>query len=72
MDDTAFHAHMADLYQQQNRPAVVNTQDWKNRHRVSAKLEPETYSALMAYCRKHDLSINSALREILSQHLPNG
>ena len=72
MDDADFHAQMANLYEQQSRPSAVSAQDWKNRHRVSAKLEPETYSALMAYCRKHDLSINSALREILSQYLPNG
>ena len=71
MDDTTFHAHMANLYQEQSRPEVVNTQDWKNRHRVSAKLEPETYSALMAYCRENDLSVNSALRQILSQRFPN-
>ena len=70
MDDTAFHAHMADLYQQQSRPSAVSAQDWKNRYRVSAKLEPDTYTALLAYCKANDLSINSALREILSQRFP--
>ena len=71
MDDADFHAQMANLYEQQSRPSAVSAQDWKNRYRVSAKLEPETYSALVAYCKANDLSINSALREILSQRFPH-
>jgi hypothetical protein len=40
----------------------------KNRFRVSAKLDPDTYPALMAFCKERDLSVNSALRLILSDY----
>jgi hypothetical protein len=66
-----FHAQMANLYAQQRlkpepRPAGVEMQDWKNRHRISAKISPDAYADLMAYCRERGLSVNSALRQILS------
>lgn len=73
MDDSAYHAQMTEAYALQ-REAHVSPENWKNRFRVSAKLTAETYAALHAYCRKHELSINSALRQIISEHLnlPNG
>jgi hypothetical protein len=73
--DEAFHRRMAELYAQQAqpvnrefRPEGVDPSDWKNRHRISAKLSPDIYADLMAYCRKQGFSINSAIKVILTQH----
>ena len=60
MNDAAFHEYMRDEWARQAREEV------KNRFRVSAKLDPDTYPALMAFCKERDLSVNSALRLILS------
>lgn len=44
---------------------------WANRTRISAKLGPEHYKALLAYCREHDLSMNDALKRILQAYFKN-
>jgi hypothetical protein len=65
---------MAAMYAQQERlkpqprPSDVDVQAWKNRHLISAKLTPETYPALMQFCKERDLSVNSALRLILTDY----
>lgn len=52
----------------------LNTETFKNRYSVSAKLTSEAYAALYAYARAKDLSINRAIREILRTYftLKNG
>lgn len=40
----------------------------KNRYHISAKLTPETYAALYAYAKAKDLSLNSAIKEILKHY----
>lgn len=47
-------------------PAGFEKNDWKNRHRVSAKLRPENYRLFMAFCRDGGYSANSGLNQILS------
>lgn len=72
MDDNEFHAKMAELWREQHpddqRPADVSVQDWKNRYRISAKLPPGIYADLQRFCRDHDLSVNSALKSILAYY----
>ena len=47
-------------------PEGRDKNDWKNRHRVSAKLRPENYRAFMAFLRDHGYSANTGLNQILS------
>ena len=74
MDDTRFHAQMDELYRQQvlaatsDRNAYPDTESWKNRTLVSVKLDPETFSWLLTYCKAHDLSYNTGLKQILSNY----
>jgi len=46
----------------------LNTETFKNRYQVSAKLTPQAYAALYAYAKAKDLSINRAIREILTTY----
>lgn len=46
----------------------MTKEEWKNRHRISAKLLERQYSALMRFCRENDYSVNTALRVILDLH----
>lgn len=50
----------------QSCPEGRDKNDWKNRHRVSAKLRPENYSDLMAFCRRYGYSANTAINQIFS------
>ena len=74
MDDTQFHKKMDELYRQQvlavtsNRSAYPDKESWKNRTRVSAKLDPETFSKLLAYCKANGFSYNTGLKHILSHY----
>lgn len=72
MNEAAFHQQMSELYARQGRrtqrPFGVGEEEWKNRHRISAKLTPDHYSQLMAFCRKHGLNVNSGLRQILNTY----
>lgn len=45
-----------------------HSETFKNRYQVSAKLTPQAYAALYAYAKAKDLSINRALREILTTY----
>ena len=72
--DEAMHEQMAELYRQQvldataNRDAYPTKESFKNRTLVSAKLDRQSYAALWGYAKAKELSINSALREILQAH----
>lgn len=73
VDDQQYHQQMATLYAQQRlkpepRPDDVDVQSWKNRHLISAKLSAPLYADLMAFCRQHGFSVNTAIRAILSAH----
>lgn len=73
VDELEFHRQMAESYAEQraarrDRPDGISLQDWKNRHRVSAKLAPNLYADLMALCRTNEWSVNTALNQILTQH----
>ena len=75
--DDDFHAQMADLYAKQRlkpepRPEGVNPEEWKNRHLVSAKVSGQAYADLMAYCRQHGYSVNTAIKQILSSYFNHG
>lgn len=71
LSEEEFHRFMSDEYSKQQRtspepaPRGVDSETWKNRHLVSAKLPPGVYADLMAFCRKNGMSVNSALRAIL-------
>lgn len=62
MDDTH-------LYQLSERPSGTSVSEWKNRTLVSAKLDSETFSKLLAYCKKRNYSFNTGLKQILSHYL---
>ena len=72
--DDAMHERMAELYRQQvleatgNRDAYPTKEAFKNRNLVHAKLDRESYAALFGYAKAKELSINSALKEILQNH----
>ena len=73
MDDTQFHDQMAAEYRKQlhqldKRPIEATVQEWKNRTLVSAKLDPDTFSKLLAYCKANGFSFNTGLRTILSSY----
>ena len=73
MDDTQFHEQMAAAYKQQlhqldKRPPEASKEEWKNRTLVSAKLDPETFSKLLAYCKERGFSYNTGLKQILSTY----
>ena len=60
--ENALHEYMRDEWARQAREEV------KNRFRISAKLTSTTYPALMEFCKERDLSVNSALRQILTDY----
>ncbi len=73
VDEQEFHDRMLAEYknQQQNkfaRPEGVDFEFWRNRGHIGAKLSPPEYAAFYGYCKKHDLSINRAIRFLLSTH----
>ena len=73
MDDNQFHDQMAAEYRKQlhqldKRPVEATVQEWKNRTLVSAKLDPDTFSKLLAYCKERGFSFNTGLRTILSSY----
>ena len=77
VDELQFHQFMAESYAKQRRtpreprPPGVEYEEWKNRHRISAKLRPDLYAELMALCRQNDWSVNTAINHLLSQHFRN-
>jgi len=74
MDESAFHDQMAADYQKQQlhrldkRPPQATTEEWKNRTLVSAKLDPDTFSKLLSYCKERGFSFNTGLKQILSSY----
>jgi hypothetical protein len=70
----AMHERMDELYRQQvldslaNREAYPDRESFKNRTLVHCKLDRESYAALFGYAKAKELSINSALKEILQNH----
>jgi hypothetical protein len=73
MDDQDFHDRMLAEYKNQRaervpRPKGVDFEFWRNRGHIGAKLSPSEYAAFYDYCKKHDLSINRAIKFLLSTH----
>ena len=73
VDDQDFHDQMLAEYKNQQhnkfpRPEGVDFEFWRNRGHIGAKLSPPEYAAFYGYCKKHDLSINRAIRFLLSTH----
>ena len=73
MDESAFHDQMAadykkQLHQLEKRPPQATTEEWKNRTLVSAKLDPDTFSKLLSYCKERGFSFNTGLKQILSSY----
>ena len=50
------------------RPPQVNTNDWKNRHRISAKLTPVNYADFFRYCKKNDWSWSAGVNHLIATH----
>ena len=72
-DDASIHERMEMAYLAQRdrftyRKPSRQREEFNNRFRISAKLTPETYPALMKFCQERDLSVNSALRQILTDY----
>ena len=49
-------------------PKEVAIQDWKNRYRISAKLNGDIYPVFYRYCTDNNLSINSGVNHLLQTH----
>ena len=75
MDDAEFHDTMDTEYERQklfllsSRPPEVTTEEWKNRTRISVKLDPETYTKLYRWCKSHGFSLNTGLNAITADYL---
>ena len=75
MDDAEFHDTMDTEYERQklfllsSRPPEVTTEEWKNRARITAKLDPETYAKLYSWCKARNFSINTGLNAIIADYL---
>ena len=74
MDDSQVSSNAKNQAKQQlhrldQRPADTTVAGWKNRTLVSAKLDQETFSKLLAYCKKRSYSFNTGLKQILSTYL---
>ena len=51
-------------------PKEVAIQEWKNRYRISAKLQGDIYVNFYKYCTDNNLSINSGVNHLLQTHPP--
>ena len=75
MDDAEFHGAMQTEYERQklfllsSRPPEVTKEEWKNRARITAKLDPETYAKFYSWCKAHGFSINTGLNVIIADYL---
>lgn len=54
--------------QRQFKPKYVSTSDWKNRHRVSAKLHPDTATRFEAFKKQHNLNTNESINLIVAAY----
>ena len=50
------------------RPPEVNTNDWKNRHRISAKLTAVNYQDFYKYCTRNGWSFSSGANALIATH----
>jgi hypothetical protein len=50
------------------RPPEVNTNDWKNRHRISAKLTAVNYQAFYRFCTENGWSFSSGANALITTH----
>ena len=72
--DAEMHRQMAELYRQQalsatsDREAYPDTESFINRTLVHCKLDRETYASLWAWAKARELSLNSAIKQILQVH----
>ena len=72
--DSAMHEEVARMYREQvlevtqKREAYPDTESFKNRCLVHAKLDRESYASLWGYAKAKDLSINSAIKQILQSY----
>ena len=70
----ALHQQMAELYRQQalaeatDRDSFPTTEAYKNRTLVHCKLSIKTYAALIGYAKARNMSINTAIKEILQNY----
>ena len=75
MDDAEFHETMDTEYERQklfllsSRPPEVTKEEWKNRARITAKLDPETYAKFYSWCKARGFSINTGLNAIIADYL---
>lgn len=72
MDDKDYHELMADLYKQQREPKEAKPDGmpdnlWKNRYLISAKLNEALYADFFVWCKQHGYSINTGIKQILSE-----
>tara|TARA_R100001443_G_scaffold24400_1_gene36765 strand:- start:30 stop:281 length:252 start_codon:yes stop_codon:yes gene_type:complete len=52
----------------ESRPENVNTNDWKNRGRISAKLVPINYSSAFIYFTRMGWSWSSGVNHLIANH----
>ena len=52
----------------EDRPDWARPDDWKNRHRISAKLTPVNYQDFYKYCTKHGWSFSSGANALIATH----
>ena len=75
MDDAEFHDTMQTAYERQklfllsSRPPDVTTEEWKNRGRITTKLDPETYAKFYSWCKAHGFSFNTGSNVIFADYL---
>ena len=50
------------------RPANVNTEDWKNRGRISAKLAPINYTSAFIFFTRMGWSWSSGVNHLIANH----
>jgi len=50
------------------RPPEVNINDWKNRHRISAKLTAVNYQDFYRYCTQNGWSFSSGFNALIATH----
>ena len=75
MDDAEFHDKMQSAYKRQklfllsSKPPEATREEWKNRARISAKLDPETYAKFYSWCKARNFSINTGSNVIIADYL---
>ena len=52
----------------QPKPEGVESNDWKNRYQVAAKLKPINMENFRRWCHKNDFNFNSGLNRLIATH----